>query len=177
MRGWPSGWGDADETLRLSGWNVDFTLILSLWTSMEDRGCLANWRGGAMLELRQPPGRRASSDPTTLRSYLLSLPLSIIFPSSIMIWPSCNWPSFPSFIIILPFIMTFVPLDKVVSRSIRPISFPSCSLHHLAILHHHAILLGGHNGGGKERHGQEEPDNCECDVSIIHHGLTKPPLI
>jgi len=35
--------------LRLSGWNVDFTIILSIWTSEEDQGCLANWRGGATL--------------------------------------------------------------------------------------------------------------------------------
>src|SRR6476660_6448756 len=51
------------------------------------------------------------------------LPPSDIFPSSIMIWPSCSCNSFPFFINILPFILTFVPLDRVVSRSIGPTSF------------------------------------------------------
>jgi len=48
------------KRLRLSSWNVDFTIILSFWTSQEDQGCLANWRRGAMLSSasRQDVGSR-----------------------------------------------------------------------------------------------------------------------
>lgn len=41
--------GGADETPQLSSWNIDFAIILSLWTSPEDHGCQKNWRGGATL--------------------------------------------------------------------------------------------------------------------------------
>ncbi len=76
------------KRLRLSGWNVDFTIILSLWTSQEDQGCPAHWRSGATPSSARRQERQASSDPTTLRSYL-PLPPSIIFPSIMTIWPSC----------------------------------------------------------------------------------------
>jgi len=48
------------KRLQLSGWDVDSTIILSLWTSQEDQGCLANWRGGATSSSasRQNAGRR-----------------------------------------------------------------------------------------------------------------------
>ncbi len=35
------------KRLWLSGWNIDFTIILSFRTSEENQGCLANWRRGA----------------------------------------------------------------------------------------------------------------------------------
>jgi hypothetical protein len=41
--------GGAGETPPLSSWNIDFTIILSLWTSPEDHGCQKYWRSGATL--------------------------------------------------------------------------------------------------------------------------------
>ena len=37
------------QRLRLSSWYVDFTIILVFWTSDENQGCQASWRGGATL--------------------------------------------------------------------------------------------------------------------------------
>jgi hypothetical protein len=44
----------------LSGWKIDFTIILSFSTSEEAQGYLASWRGGATLSSasRQDVGRR-----------------------------------------------------------------------------------------------------------------------
>jgi hypothetical protein len=48
------------KRLRLSGWNIHFTIIRSFWTSVEGHGCLTNWRSEATLSSasRQDVGRR-----------------------------------------------------------------------------------------------------------------------